>query len=177
MKRADKISTVEELNRTFSDTPHLILASFRGLSVNQANDLRSRVRAAGGSYRVIKNRLAKIAAADTPAQELAGSLGGPCAIATHDSDPIGLAKALSDFSKDNPQLELVAGLIDAKEQLDAKGVQQLASMPSLPELRAQLLSLIQTPATTLVRLIQTPGEQLARVVDARREALGGEAEG
>ena len=177
MKRADKIATVEELNRTFSDTPHLILASFRGLSVNQANDLRARVRASGGRYRVIKNRLAKIAAAETPVQNLAESLGGPCAIASHDSDPIALAKALSDFSKDNPQLELVAGLIDAKEQLDARGVEQLASMPSLPELRAQLLSLIQTPATTLVRLIQTPGEQLARVLDARREALGGEAEG
>jgi large subunit ribosomal protein L10 len=170
VNRAEKTAVVEELNALFGGTPHVILASFSGLSVNGANDLRARIRSAGGSYRVIKNRLAKRAAEGTPVQRMAESFSGPCAIAWHADDPVGLAKALADFIKDNPQIELLAGVIDARDELDAAGVKQLSRLPGLLELRAQLLSLIQTPGTTLVRLIQTPGAQLARVVDARREA-------
>jgi large subunit ribosomal protein L10 len=83
---------------------------------------------------------------------------------------------LSEFAKENPQVELRAGVVDAAELLDTAGVKTLASLPGLPELRAQLLALIQTPATTLVRLLSTPGSQLARVIDARREAEGGETQ-
>jgi large subunit ribosomal protein L10 len=168
--RAEKIATVERLAESFKATPHFILAAFSGLTVNQANDLRARVREAGGSYRVIKNRLAKRAAEGTPVEKLAELLQGPRAVATHETDPVGLAKVLSEFAKENPQIELVGGLVDAKEVLDADGVKALAKLPGMLELRAQLLALIQTPATTLVRLINTPGGQLARVVDARREA-------
>ena len=169
MKRADKVTFVEEMNRSFSEMPHMMVASFRGLTVNQATELRSRVRQAGGRIRVIKNRLARRAAVGTVAEPLVERLSGPCALATHASNPVILAKALSDFSEDNPQIELLAGLVDAKELLDASGVKQLAALPGLDELRAQLLSLFQTPATQLVRLLGTPGSQLARVLDARRE--------
>ena len=165
MNRLEKTASVEEMHRSFAETPHVILASFRGLNVNQATDLRSRVRQAGGRFRVIKNRLAKRAAAGTPIERFEG----PCAIATHETDPVSLAKALADFSKENPQLELRAGVVDAKDILDVKGVKQLASLPGLPELRAQLLCLIQTPATQLVRLLGTPGTQVARVLDAHRD--------
>ena len=173
MNRADKIATVERLNRELSETPHVIVATFNGLSVNQANDLRGRVRAAGGRYQVIKNRLTKLAVKGTPAEGLAESLSGPCALATHESDPVALAKALADFVKDNEQLQVLAGVVDGKDLVDAAGVKYLSSLPGLPELRAQLLALIQTPATTLVRLINTPAGQLARVVDARCESQGG----
>lgn len=171
MNRAEKTAVIEELNRTFQSAPHIVLAGFRGLTVNQANELRRRVAEAGGTYRVIKNRLAKRAAADTPVEELAKRFDGPCAVATHDSDPVALAKALAEFVKTNPELELQAGLVDGRELLEEADVKRLSAMPGLAELRAQLLALIQTPATTLVRLIGTPATQLARVLDARRESL------
>jgi large subunit ribosomal protein L10 len=177
VNRAEKANVVEQLNETFAQKPHVILTSFRGLTVNQANDLRRRVRDAGGDYRVIKNRLAKRALDGTPVEPLKEQLAGPCAIATHDSDPVVLAKALADFAKENPQIELLMGIVDAKEIIDTSSVKQLANLPSLPQLQAQLLALIQTPATTLVRLLNTPGSQIARVVDARREMIGESAEG
>lgn len=173
MKYSDKVKLVESMGEVFASTPHVILASFSGLGVNQANELRAKVREAGGSYRVIKNRLAKRAAAGTPIEPLAESFSGPCALIWHADDPISIAKTLTDYAKANPQIELQAAVIDAKDVLDQAGVKQLATMPGLPELRAQLLALFQTPATTLVRLLGTPGTQLARVIDAHREAQGG----
>lgn len=173
MIRADKIQLVKTLNEAFQSTPHVILASFSGLSVNQEGELRRRVRAAGGSYAVIKNRLARRAAAGTAVEKLADQLSGPCALATHATDPVVLAKVLSEFAKDNPQVELRAGVVDAAELLDTAGVKTLASLPGLPELRAQLLALVLTPATMLVRLLSTPGSQLARVINAHCEDQGG----
>jgi len=171
VNRAEKTAAIEELNQAFREMPHVLLAGFRGLTVNQANDLRRRVAQSGGAYKVVKNRLAKRAAAGTPVEELAKRFEGPCAVATHGSDPVGLAKALAEFAKANPELELVAGLVDGRDLLEQADVKRLSTMPGLPELRAQLLALIATPATTLVRLLATPGTQLARVLDARREKL------
>lgn len=174
MNRQQKTEMVEQLGELLGANPHLIVASFRGLTVNQETELRGRVRAAGGAYRVLKNRLAKRAAAGTAAEALTAKLDGPNALASHPSDPVVLAKVLTGFAKDNAQLELVAGLVDARELIDAAGLKQLAQLPGLDELRATLLALIQTPATSLVRLLGTPGSQLARALDARREKLGGE---
>lgn len=171
MNRAEKNAVVAELGEAFRESPHVILAHFQGLRVNQAVDLRRRIRGVGGGYRVVKNRLARRAAAGLGVERLADRFTGPCAVATHPSDPIALAKAVSDFAKDNPQLEVVAAVVDAAHLVDAAGVKQLAAMPGMPQLRAQLLALLQTPATTLVRLLQTPGTQLARVLAARRDQL------
>lgn len=173
MNREQKVAAIERMKLSFGQMPNIMLARFRGLTVNQSTELRSKIRAAGGTYAVIRNRLARRAAAGTPAEELIHRLDGPCAVVAHESDPVELAKALSDFAKKNPQIEMVAGLIDAQELVDEKGLVQLASLPSLPELRQQLASLIASPATSLVRLLNTPGGQLARVVDARREKLEG----
>lgn len=169
MKREDKVSLVEELNQEFSTKPHMVLATFKGLSANQANDLRRKISGVGGGYRVVPNRLAKLAAAGTGAEGLSASLSGPCGVATHADDPVVLAKTLAAFAKENPQIEMLAGLVDARDVVDPAGLKQLAMLPSLPELQAQLLAMIQTPATTLVRLLGTPGTQLARVLDARNE--------
>ena len=171
MDRSQKVATVEELSLRFRESPHFMMTGFFGLSVAQATELRRRIRAAGGTYRVIKNRLAKLAAAGTPAEPLVDLLGGPRAIAFHESDPVTLAKTLFEFAKENPAIQLLAGVVDAREVLDAEGIKALAVLPALPELRAQLLSLIQTPAGMLVRLLHTPGSHLARVMDARREQL------
>ena len=175
MIRSEKVTVVESMQQAFAKTPHVVLATFSGLKVNQVNELRSKVREAGGSYSVIKNRLAKRAAPGTPMELLADRLSGPCALATHESDPVALAKVLFEFGKKNPELEVLAGVIDGKDLLDKAGVKQLSMLPGLPELRAQLLALIQTPATSLVRLLGTPSSQIARAIDARREKL--EAEG
>ena len=169
MNRSEKVAAVESMNQRFSATDHVILTSFRGLTVNQATELRRRVRLAGGQIQVVKNRLAKRAAVGTPVELLVDKFSGPCALATHESDPVSLAKALAEFTKQNPQLELLAGMIDGKELLDTNGVKHLASLPGLEQLRAKLLSLFQAPATQLVRLLGTPATQLARVLDARRE--------
>src|SRR5512143_1488407 len=90
--------------------PHVFLTDYRGLTAHQATELRRRVRAAGGAFRVVKNRLARRAGSGTAAERISERFKGPCGLATHRSDPIGLAKVLSDFCKDNPQLRLVAGV-------------------------------------------------------------------
>ena len=168
MKRAEKNALIDDLNKGFNENPHIIVASFRGLSATQANGLRRKIDASGGSLRVIRNRLAKRAAVGTPVEALIDEFEGPCALLSHVDDPVGLAKALAGFAKENPQVVARGGLIDAK-LIDVDGVTQLSKMAGLLELRAQLLALFQTPATLLVRLLGTPGTQLARVIDANRE--------
>jgi large subunit ribosomal protein L10 len=169
LKRADKEVLIESLNKQFSEDPHVIVASFSALTANQSNVLRRKVDETGGKIRVIRNRLAKLAAVGTPAEVLVSHFEGPCALLSHSDDPVVLAKTLTGFIKENPQIELKAGLIDAKDSLDAGGLTELSKLPGLQELRAQLLALFQTPATSLVRLLGTPGSQLARVIDANRE--------
>lgn len=167
MLRADKINQVEQLTETFGSTPHIFLTRFSGLSATQSDVLRASIRSVGGSYRIIKNRLAKRAAAGTGMEQVAEQFTGPVAIAYHQDDPVGLAKALMDFAGDHPKLEVFAGIIDSGQVMDADGVKQLSKLPGLPELRAQILAMINTPATTLVRLLGTPGTQIARVLDAK----------
>ena len=173
MNRTEKAAAVAQMSETFGETPHVFLTGYRGMTVNQSSELRRRVRGAGGRYAVVKNRLARRASAGNAVEKLAGRLRGPCAVVAHQTDPVGLAKVLIDFAKDNPQLQLLAGVVDGREVVDAEGIKTLATLPGLPELRAQLLALVQTPATTLVRLLNTPGGQIARALDARREKLGG----
>ncbi len=169
MNRTEKNAAVEEMAGLLRQSPNVFLADYRGLSAQKSSDLRRRIRATGGRFRVVKNRLARRAGVGTPAEAISASLVGPCGLATHSSDPIALAKVLAEFSKDNPQLRLVAGVVDGHEVLDGDGIKVLATLPGLPETRARLLALVQTPATMLVRLLQTPGSQIARAIDARRE--------
>jgi large subunit ribosomal protein L10 len=173
VNRAEKTAAVERMSQEFQGVPHVFVTDFRGLTVNQSSDLRRKIRAAGGRYRVVKNRLAKRAAVGTAVEKISTSLSGPCALALHRSDPVSLAKVLTEFAKDNPQLQVLAGVVDAREVLDAIGVKALATLPGLAELRAQLLALINTPATTLLRLVNTPASQTVRALDARREQMGG----
>jgi len=166
---AEKTAMIEGLTKTFNENPHIIVAGFKGLSANQANVLRRKIDETGGSCRVIRNRLAKRAAVGTPAEALIDEFEGPCVVLTHVDDPVAIAKALVGFAKENPCVAARAGLIDGKALIDPDAVMQLSRMAGLPELRAQLLALFQTPATMLVRLLGTPATQLARIVDANRE--------
>ena len=175
MNRAEKTAAVEELSVRFREAPNVILTAFSGLTVQDATELRRRIREAGGTYRVIKNRLAKRAAVGTPAEKLGELLTGPRAIAFHDSDALVIAKVLTEFAADHPQLKVVGGVIDAKDVVDPQAVKALATLPSLPELRAMLLAVIATPATSLARVIAAPATQIAGVVKARNDKM--EAEG
>jgi large subunit ribosomal protein L10 len=171
--RADKVELVERMQQEFARAPHVVLATFNGLKVNQDATLRAKVRGTGGRYRVIKNRLAKRAAAGSAVEKILDRLTGPCGLAMHPADPVALVRALDEFCKENPEVVVVAAVIDGRTVLDGADVKRLASLPSLEQLRSQLLALVQTPATQLVRLLATPGQQLARAVDARREKLEG----
>ena len=173
MNRTEKAATITSLAETFRGAPHVILTDFKGMTAGQSTDLRRKIRAAGGTYKVLKNRLARRGAAGTAVEKIAGRLKGTCGLASHATDPVRLAKVVTEFAKENTQLRLVAAVVDAKELYEGEAIKVLASLPGLPELRAQLLALINTPATQLVRLLNTPGGQVARAIDARREKLEG----
>jgi large subunit ribosomal protein L10 len=174
VNRAEKTAAVEELSARFRETPNLILTAFAGLSVQQATELRRRIREAGGAYRVIKNRLAKRAAAGTHAEKVSDLLTGPRAVAMHVSDAMAIAKVLTEFAEDHPQLEVVGGVIEAKDVVDPQAIKALATLPSLPELQAQLLAVIAAPATRLVRALNAPATQVAGVVKAHKDKMESE---
>ena len=169
MNRAEKQVLVDELRSEFGSSPHAVLLDFKGLSVNAATEFRKKVRQAGSRYRVVKNSLAVRAVLGTPLASLGPQFEGTTGVAYTASDPVALAKVLVDFQKEHPALKLKGGIVSGKDMLDAEGVKALSTMPSLPELRARLLGLLQTPAGSLVRLLNTPARQLARVLLAHQE--------
>jgi large subunit ribosomal protein L10 len=175
VNRVDKTNAVETLAERFKTTPHVILADYKGLTAGQATDLRRKIRVVGGTYIVLKNRLARRGSEGTAVGKIADRLKGTCGLAAHATDPVALAKVVSEFAKDNPQLKLVACVVDAATVYGADGIKQLATLPGKQELRAQLLSLINTPATQVVRLLNTPAGQVARAIGARRDKLEGGA--
>jgi large subunit ribosomal protein L10 len=169
MNRAEKQVLIDELRSEFGSSPHAVLLDFKGLSVNAATEFRKKVRQAGSRYRVVKNSLAVRAVEGTPLASLGPQFEGTTGVAYTGSDPVALAKVLVDFQKEHPALKLKGGIVSGKDMLDAEGVKALSTMPSLPELRARLLGLLQTPAGSLVRLLNTPASQLARVLLAHQE--------
>jgi large subunit ribosomal protein L10 len=173
MNRTEKQELIDELHKELQSSPHAVLVDFRGLSVPAATDFRKRVRAAGSRYRVVKNSLALRAVKGTALERIESKFEGTTGIAYTADDPVALAKVLVEFAKDNPALSVKAGVVAGSQLLDAEGLKTLSTMPSLPEMRARLLALLQTPATQLVRLLGTPGNQLARVMKAHQEKLEG----
>lgn len=164
MDRTQKAELVSELNATFGEVGVVVVTRNLGLSVAQSTELRQKMRDAGAAYKVTKNRLTKIALKDTDYEPISHMLTGPCALATS-GDPVAAAKVAIDFAKTNDRLEIVGGAMGSTV-LDADGVKALASMPSLDELRAKLVGLIQAPATKLAQVTQAPAAQLARVFNA-----------
>jgi large subunit ribosomal protein L10 len=122
------------------------------------------MRDTGAAYKVTKNTLALIALDGTRYAQLSDMLSGPTALATS-SDPVAAAKAAVEFAKTNDRLEIVGGAM-GDTLLDAEGIRALAELPSLDELRAKIIGLVQAPATKIARTIAEPGAQLARVIGA-----------
>jgi large subunit ribosomal protein L10 len=169
MNRSEKQQLIDELHGEFKASAHAVLVDYKGLSVPAVTEFRRKVKAAGSSYRVVKNSLALRAAKDTPLEKLAPKFEGATGVAYTGDDPVALAKVLVDFAKDHPALALKAGLVSGSQVLDAEGVKALSTMPGLKELRARLLGLLQAPATQLVRLLNAPASQLARVLKAHQD--------
>ena len=164
MDRAQKAAAVAELKQTFSEVGVVVVTRNLGLTVAQSTDLRNRMRDAGATYKVSKNKLAKIALDGTDYLSLGDLLTGPVGLASS-SDPVAAAKVVVDFAKTNDKLEIVGGAMGATA-LDANGVKALATMPSLDELRAKIVGLLVAPATKLATVTQAPAAQLARVFGA-----------
>ena len=164
MDRAQKSEQISGLAKTLSETSVIVVARNHGLSVAQATDLRNKMRQAGASFKVTKNRLARIALEGTPYQPLGDLLTGPIGFATS-TDPVAAAKVAVDFAKTTDKFEIVGGAMGATV-LDIEGVKALAALPSLDALRGTLIGLINSPATKLAQLVNAPAGKLARVFGA-----------
>ncbi|RBM09553.1 50S ribosomal protein L10 [Novacetimonas cocois] len=164
MDRTEKREFVASLAAVFAETSMVVVTRNDGLTVADVTDLRRRVRAAGATYKVAKNRLAHLALAGTQFEGIAPLLKGPTAISWSE-EPVAVAKVLVEFAKTNEKLVLLGGSLGS-QTLNVEGVKALAELPSLDTLRAQLVGLISTPATRVAGVLQAPAGQLARVFGA-----------
>lgn len=153
MDRARKVKELEALNQDFANTEIVIVTQNKGMTVDQANTLRSKVRAVGGKYKVTKNTLSKIALKGTQFEDVSDLLAGPTALTTS-SDGLSATKAIYDFAKTSGEKLVILGGFYANQKLDAKAVEALAKLPTLDEIRGKLVGLIQAPAAQLARLAQ-----------------------
>ncbi len=164
MDRSQKADVVEELKRVLSETSVVVVTRNLGLTVAQSTDLRLKMRDAGAQFKVTKNRLALIALKGSRYQPIGDLLTGPTALATS-TDPVAAAKIAVDFAKTNDRFEIVGGAM-GDTVLDVNGIKALAALPSLDELRAKIVGLVQAPASKIARTVSEPGAQLARIFSA-----------
>lgn len=164
MDRAQKAANVEKLHETFKGVETIVVTRNDGLTAAQASELRVKMRAAGVSYKVSKNRLALRALKGTRYEGIGPLLKGPVGLATS-TDPVAASKIAWAFAKDNEKLVVLGGALGDK-LLDKAGVESLSKLPSLDELRAKLLGMLQTPAQRLAVLSAAPASQVARVISA-----------
>lgn len=164
MDRSQKTDAVAQLNNVFNEAGVVVVTRNLGLTVAESTDLRAKMRDAGATYQVAKNRLAKIALKDTDYAGIDEYLTGPTALA-YSEDPVAAAKAVVEFAKTNDRIEVVGGSMGS-QVLDEAGVRALASMPSLDELRGTLVGLVNAPATKIARVVNAPASKLARVFGA-----------
>ena len=164
LTRETKAGLLADYQSDMAGAQHAFLVDFSGITVGQVDDLRRRVRTAGGRYSVVKNRIAKIAFEDSSLGLLSEHLTGPTAIAYSADDPVGLAKTLTEFAKDVPVLEFKAGLVDG-QQVSAEAIQEIANLPSREALVAKLLFLLQSPIARLVRGLGDVTPQFLRTLN------------
>jgi large subunit ribosomal protein L10 len=162
--RAEKKEFVATLHDVFSNTSVVVVAHYSGLTVAQMQNLRKQMRAAGATVKVAKNRLAKIALEGTDVASIGSLMSGPTLIA-YSTDPVAAPKVAVAFAKESDKFVILGGAM-GKTALDLKGVQSLATLPSLDELRGKIVGLIQAPATKLATLTNAPAGKLARVFQA-----------
>ena len=164
MDRSQKADAVAQLSDVFNQAGVVVVTRNLGLTVAQSTELRTKMREAGASYQVAKNRLAKLALKDTDYAGIEEFLSGPTALG-YSEDPVAAAKAVVEFAKTTDKIEIVGGSMGANV-LDEAGVKALASMPSLDELRGKIVGLVNAPATKVAQVVNAPAAKLARVFGA-----------
>ena len=169
MKRSDKNDFVQKLKDEIKESSSVIVAHYDGLSVLETESLRKEMRNNGAKFKVTKNRLTKIALADTPYESIADLFVGPTAIA-YSSDPVAPAKVSVNFEKKLENFKIIGGGYEGKK-IDKDRINFLATLPSLDQIRGKLLGLLNAPAQKIASVIQVPGNQLARLVKARSDQL------
>ena len=169
MNRQEKAELIETLQTTLNDSTTVVVAHQVGMTVAESSDLRAKMREAGAGFKVTKNRIAKLALNDTPHTALESLFTGPTAIGTS-TDPVAAAKVLVEYAKGNDKLTIVGGSMDGKS-LDKAGVEALAKLPSLDELRGKLVGILQAPAAKIARVAQAPASKMARVIKVRSDQL------
>jgi len=162
--RSDKKQFVAELEEVYKSSSSVIVTHYHGLSVSQVTNLRKKLRDSGASFKVVKNTLSKIAASNATLNYDPKIFAGPTAIA-YSADPVAAAKGVVEFAKTNDNLKIIGGMVNDKI-LNVSEVEQLAKLPSLDQLRGQIIGLLQAPASNLARIINTPAGDVARVVQA-----------
>ena len=165
MSKEAKKNYIEEMKKNFTDNESVLIAQYQGLNVNQLDALRKELRDKGILFKITKNRITKIAIKETSKKELEKYFTGPTAAAIS-SDPISTAKILTNFSKSNDKLKIVAGFMDGKV-LDKKGVLVIATLPSLEEARAKIVGILATPAQKLLSILLAPGSKIVSLARAK----------
>jgi large subunit ribosomal protein L10 len=171
----EKITTVEELRQRLDGAKAVVLTEYRGLTVKQLSELRKQLRAVHAEYKVVKNRLARIAGTAVGLEGLRGDLTGPTALAISREDPVALARTLATFARTNQALAIKAGYVEG-QVLPPTEIRALSELPSKEALRAQIVGLIQGPLAQLVGLLAAPNREIAYVLAERGKGAGG-AEG
>ena len=164
MDKTEKAVVVEDLNKVFADSGSVVVAHYTGMTVAEMGDLRTRMRSAGASFRVAKNRLAMRALEGTQAAGISDLFKGPTGIA-YSKDPVAAPKVVVAYAKENDKLKILGG-VAVGAVLNVEGVKALAELPSLDQLRGKILGLLQAPATRIAGVLQAPAGGLARVISA-----------
>lgn len=164
MDRATKIEFVSKFRQDASLATSLLLVDCKGLTVAESTEFRNILRNNNATLKVVKNKLAKIALTDGKFDPISKAFTGQIAVICS-TDPVSIAKTFSNFAKQNNKLKFVAGMID-NQVVDAKTVETIASLPSLDELRAKIIGLLNAPASKIVGVLQAPASKVARVVSA-----------
>lgn len=167
MDRNQKQEFVTSLKNELENANTVIVSHYIGLTVDEITGLRKKTRELGAVFKVTKNSLTKLALADTKYSQIADLFSGPTAI-TYSEDPVAAAKAVVEFAKDNEKLKILGGAIDDK-RAELSEIQTLAKLPSLDELRAKIVGMLNTPATRIAGVVQAPAGQIARVVSAHSQ--------
>jgi large subunit ribosomal protein L10 len=162
---------VSYLNEVFTNSGSVVVTHYIGLTVAEMTDLRRQMKASGATFKVIKNRLAKIALENAEKSAAASMFEGPVGIA-YAVDPVAAPKILTEYVKKNEKLKIIGGIIGSSA-MDAKGVEALAKMPSIEEMRSRLLGVMLQPGGNLARVLNQPGEKLARQLNAPGQNLLG----
>ncbi len=167
MDRAQKEQLVEELGQIFESSGVVVVSKYEGMTVSEMQDLRAKMREAGGSVRVAKNRLAKIALDGKPCASIADYLSGMTVLA-YSEDPVAAAKAVQEYSKENSKLEILGGAM-GDTALDQAGVKAVAAMPSREELIASIVGCIGAPASNIAGAIGAPASNIASIISTVEE--------